>query len=60
MKRSLSVSLFQLVYGTKAIFPSQPTLLVERFFQYHQGEPDDMMRRVQVGQSASGKRADPG
>jgi transposase InsO family protein len=46
-KRSLSISLFQLIYGTEAVFPSQLALPVEKFFQDHQGEPDDMIRRIQ-------------
>jgi hypothetical protein len=46
-KRSLGVSPFQLVYGTEAIFPSQLALLVEKLFQDYQGEPDDMIRRIQ-------------
>jgi hypothetical protein len=46
-KISLSVSLFHLVYGTEAVFPSQLAFPVEKFFQDHQGEPDDMMRRIQ-------------
>jgi hypothetical protein len=46
-KRSLGVSPFQLVYGVEAIFPSQLALPVEKFFQDYQGEPDDMIRRMQ-------------
>jgi hypothetical protein len=46
-KRSLGVSSFQLVYGVEAIFPSQLALPVEKFFQDYQGEPDDMIRRMQ-------------
>jgi hypothetical protein len=46
-KRSLGVSPFQLVYGVEAIFPSQLALPVEKFFQDYQGEPDDMIRRIQ-------------
>jgi transposase InsO family protein len=45
-KISLGISLFQLVYGTEAVFPSQLALPVEKFFQDHQGEPDDMIRRI--------------
>jgi hypothetical protein len=45
-KRSLGISPFQLVYGTKVVFPSQLALPVEKFFQDHQGEPDDMIRRI--------------
>jgi hypothetical protein len=46
-KRSLGVSPFHLVYGFEAIFPSQLALLVEKFFQDYQGEPDDIVRRIQ-------------
>jgi hypothetical protein len=46
-KRSLGVSPFWLVYGIESIFPSDLTFLVEKFFQDHQGEPNDMMRRIQ-------------
>jgi hypothetical protein len=46
-KRSLDVSHFQLVYGTEAVFPSQLALLVEKFYQDCQSEPDDMIRRIQ-------------
>jgi len=42
-KRSLGVSPFQLVYGTKAIFPSQLALPVAKFFQDYQGEFDDII-----------------
>ena len=45
-KRSLGVSPFQLVYGVEAIFPSQLTLPVEKFFQDRQEDPDDMIRRI--------------
>jgi hypothetical protein len=46
-KRSLCVSPFYLVYGVEAIFPSHLALPVEKFFQDYQGEPDDMIRRIQ-------------
>jgi hypothetical protein len=46
-KRSLGVSPFHLVYGFEAIFPSQLALPVEKFFQDYQGEPNDMIRRIQ-------------
>jgi hypothetical protein len=46
-KRSLGVSSFQLVYGVEAIFPSHLALPVEKLFQDYQGEPDDMIRRIQ-------------
>jgi hypothetical protein len=46
-KRSLGVSPFQLVYGVEAIFPSHLALTVEKFIQDYQGEPDDMVRRIQ-------------
>jgi hypothetical protein len=46
-KRSLGVSPFHLVYGFEAIFPSHLALPMEKFLQYYQGEPDDMIRRIQ-------------
>jgi transposase InsO family protein len=46
-KRSLGVSPFHLVYGVEAIFSSQIALPVEKIFQDYQGEPDDMIRRMQ-------------
>ena len=46
-KRSLGVSPFHLVYGVETIFPSQLALPMEKFFQDYQGEPDDMIRRIQ-------------
>jgi hypothetical protein len=45
-KRSLGISPFQLVYGTKVAFPSHLTLPVEKFFQDYQGENDDMIKRI--------------
>jgi hypothetical protein len=45
-KRSLGISPFQLVYGTKVVFPSHLALPVEKFFQDYQGEPDNMIRRI--------------
>jgi hypothetical protein len=46
-KRSLGLSPFQLVYGVEAIFPTQLAFPVEKFLQDYQGEPDDMVRRIQ-------------
>jgi hypothetical protein len=46
-RRSLGVSPFHLVYGFEAIFPSHLSFPVEKFFQDYQGEPDDMIRRIQ-------------
>jgi hypothetical protein len=46
-KRSLGISPSQLVYGVEAIFPSYLALPVEKFFQDYQGEPDDMIIRIQ-------------
>jgi hypothetical protein len=46
-KRSLGISPFQLVYGIKAIFPSQLAFPVEKFLQDYQGEPDDMVKQIQ-------------
>ena len=45
-KRSIGNSPFKLVYGSEAIFPIQPILLVEKFFQEEEDEPNDMMRRM--------------
>jgi transposase InsO family protein len=45
-KRSIGTTPFQLVYGTKVVFPSQLALPVAKFFQDYQGEPDDMIRRI--------------
>jgi hypothetical protein len=46
-KRSLGVSPFQIVYGVKAFFPNQLAFPMEKFVQDYQGEPDDMVRRIQ-------------
>jgi hypothetical protein len=46
-KRSLGVSPFHLVYGVEAIFPTQLAFPVAKFIQDYQGEPDDMVRRIQ-------------
>jgi hypothetical protein len=46
MKKSLGTSPFQLVYGTEAVFPTQLALTVAKFFQYYEGEPDHMVRRI--------------
>jgi hypothetical protein len=46
-KRSLGISPFQLVYGIEAIFPTHLSLHMENFLQDYQGEPDDMVRRIQ-------------
>jgi hypothetical protein len=45
-KGSLGTSPFQLLYGTKAVFPSHLTLPMEKFSQDYQGETDDMIRRI--------------
>jgi hypothetical protein len=45
-KRSLGLSPFQFVYGTKAVFPPQLALPMANFFQDCQAEPDDMIRRI--------------
>jgi hypothetical protein len=46
-KRALGLYRFQLVYGVEAVFPSQLTLPVAKFFQEYHGEPDGMIRRIQ-------------
>ena len=45
-KRSIGTSPFKLVCGTEAIFPIQLILLVAKFFQEEEDEPNDMMRRI--------------
>ena len=45
-KISIGTSPFKLVYGTEAIFPIQLTLVVAKFFQEEEDEPNDMMRRM--------------
>jgi hypothetical protein len=46
-KRALGLSPFQLVYGVQSIFSSQLTFPVEKFLQDYQGEPNDMIKRIQ-------------
>jgi hypothetical protein len=46
-KRSLGISPFYLVYGVEAIFPTHLSFPVVKFLQENQGEPDDMVRRIQ-------------
>jgi Fe2+ transport system protein B len=46
LKRSIGISTFYLVYGTKFVFTSQLALLVAKLFQDYQEEPDDMIRRM--------------
>ena len=45
-KRSIGTSPFKLVYGTETIFPIQLILLVAKFFQEEEDEPNDMVRRM--------------
>jgi hypothetical protein len=45
-KKSLGTSPFQLVYRAEAVFPTQLTLPVAKFFQDYEGEPDHMIRRI--------------
>ena len=45
-KISIGTSPVKLVYGTEAIFPIQPTLLVVKFFQEEEDEPNDMVKRM--------------
>ena len=45
-KISIGTSPFKLVYGTEVIFPIQLILLVEKFFQEEEDEPNDMVRRM--------------
>ena len=45
-KRSLGLSPFQLIYGTKVIFPSHLALPIAKFLQDCQEEPNDMIRRI--------------
>jgi transposase InsO family protein len=46
-KRSLGVYPFQLVYGVESIFPTLLSFLLAKFLQDYQGEPDDMIKRIQ-------------
>jgi hypothetical protein len=45
-KKSLGTSPFQLVYEMEAVFRTQLTLPVAKFFQDHEGEIDHMVRRI--------------
>ena len=45
-KKSIGISPFQMVYVTKAIFPTQLGLLVLKFFQEELEEPNEIQRRV--------------
>ena len=45
-KRSLGTSPFQLVYGTKVVFPTQLDLPVAKLFQDYEVDPDHMVRRI--------------
>jgi hypothetical protein len=36
------------VYGIEAIFPTRLALPVEKLLQDYQGEPDDMVRKIQL------------
>jgi hypothetical protein len=45
-KISIGTSPFQMVYGTEVVFPTQLALLVAKFLQDQQGEPDGMIRRM--------------
>jgi hypothetical protein len=50
-KRSVGISPFQIVYGTEAVFPSQLTLPVVKFFQDCHRDPNDMIKRIhQLGE----------
>jgi hypothetical protein len=42
----MGISLFHIVYGTEAFFPSQPAFPVAKLFQDCQEELDDMIRRI--------------
>jgi hypothetical protein len=46
-KRSLGISPFQLVYGIEVIYSTELSFPMANFLQYYQGEPDDMVRRIQ-------------
>jgi hypothetical protein len=45
-KGSLGISPFQLVCGTGAVFPSQLSLPMAKFFQEFHRKPNDMIRRI--------------
>jgi hypothetical protein len=46
MKRSIGISPFQLVYGTKVFFPSHLAIPVEKFLQDYQEDSDNIIRRI--------------
>ena len=46
VKKPVGTSHFKLVYGTDAVFPIQLGILVMKFFQDCQEEPNDMQRRI--------------
>ena len=46
VKQEIGTSPFQLVYGTNAVFLVQLGILVIKFFQDCQEEPNDMQRRI--------------
>eukprot|EP00253_Pinus_taeda_P022184 PITA_22184 len=46
IKRSIGSSPFELVYGTKVIFPIQLTLPVAKFLQIEQDEEEEMENRI--------------
>ena len=45
-KRSIGMSMFQLVYGTEVVFPASLGVPVMRYFQDQQEEPNHMQRRI--------------
>jgi hypothetical protein len=45
-KRSIGMSLYQLVYGTEAIFPTSLGVPIMKLLQYVQTEPNDSQRRI--------------
>lgn len=45
-KKSIDTSPFQLVYSTEVVFPIQIALLVAKFLQEVDSEPNDLTRRI--------------
>jgi transposase InsO family protein len=45
-KKSISTSPFQMVYGTNAVLPINPTLPLMKLWQYEKEEPNHVTRRI--------------
>ena len=46
IKKAIGTSPFQLVWGTDVVFPVQLGILVMKFLQDSQEEPNDIQRRI--------------